>query len=176
MKNIAFHDFPSHYAITNTPLEFLLIAATESTILFVEFGNCEIMLEAYFLARFPKATSIFPPQVLQNCIAQFHRYFERPQSITAVHCSSIGSEFQQIVWRALQTIPVGQTRTYAQIATQIGKPAATRAVAQACATNPVAIAIPCHRVIGSDGKLRGYRWGIARKAALLQYENPNSVK
>jgi len=81
-----------------------------------------------------------------------------------------GTAFQARVWRALQEIPAGQTRTYAQVATAIGEPTATRAVARACATNRVALAVPCHRVIRSDGSLAGYRWGLAVKTALLESE------
>jgi AraC family transcriptional regulator of adaptative response/methylated-DNA-[protein]-cysteine methyltransferase len=75
------------------------------------------------------------------------------------------------VWQALQHIPRGETRTYAQLASEIGQPTAVRAVARACATNPVAVVIPCHRVIGSDGKLTGYRWGIDRKEKILEIES-----
>ncbi|HEX3471215.1 MAG TPA: methylated-DNA--[protein]-cysteine S-methyltransferase, partial [Silvibacterium sp.] len=78
--------------------------------------------------------------------------------------------FQMRVWQALQCIPRGETRTYAEIACAIGQPTAVRAVARACATNPVAVVIPCHRVIGSDGKLTGYRWGVQRKQKLLELE------
>jgi AraC family transcriptional regulator of adaptative response/methylated-DNA-[protein]-cysteine methyltransferase len=81
-----------------------------------------------------------------------------------------GTAFQARVWRALQEIPPGRTRTYAQVARSIGEPSAARAVARACATNKVALAIPCHRVVRSDGGLAGYRWGLAVKAALLDQE------
>jgi AraC family transcriptional regulator, regulatory protein of adaptative response / methylated-DNA-[protein]-cysteine methyltransferase len=74
------------------------------------------------------------------------------------------------VWRTLCTIPVGETRSYAQLAAMAGNPKAIRAVARSCATNPVSLAVPCHRVIGSDGSLTGYRWGVPRKKALLEQE------
>ena len=79
--------------------------------------------------------------------------------------------FQRRVWEALRQIPRGQTRTYSQIAQEIGQPTAVRAVARACATNPVAVVVPCHRVIGSDGTLTGYRWGVERKKKLLELEH-----
>jgi AraC family transcriptional regulator of adaptative response/methylated-DNA-[protein]-cysteine methyltransferase len=79
--------------------------------------------------------------------------------------------FQRRVWEALQRIPRGETRTYSQIAQEIGQPTAIRAVARACSTNPVAIVVPCHRVIGSDGTLTGYRWGLERKKKLLELEH-----
>jgi AraC family transcriptional regulator, regulatory protein of adaptative response / methylated-DNA-[protein]-cysteine methyltransferase len=81
-----------------------------------------------------------------------------------------GTAFQQRVWQALCAIPAGSTATYAEIAQHIGRPAAARAVAHACASNPLAVAIPCHRVVRTDGALSGYRWGIARKRALLEHE------
>jgi len=81
-----------------------------------------------------------------------------------------GTAFQQRVWQALQEIPAGETASYAQVAEQIGRPGAVRAVAQACAANALAVAIPCHRVVRTDGALSGYRWGVERKQALLQRE------
>jgi len=78
--------------------------------------------------------------------------------------------FQQRVWKALQAIPRGQTRSYAELARELGKPTAARAVAAACGANPVAIAVPCHRVVGADGSLTGYRWGVERKRKLLAAE------
>jgi len=81
-----------------------------------------------------------------------------------------GSEFQRQVWRALRQIPAGKTASYAEIARAIGRPTATRAVAQACGANPITVAIPCHRVVRSDGGLSGYRWGVERKAMLLWAE------
>jgi AraC family transcriptional regulator, regulatory protein of adaptative response / methylated-DNA-[protein]-cysteine methyltransferase len=81
-----------------------------------------------------------------------------------------GTAFQQRVWRTLCSIPAGETRTYAQLAMMAGNPKAIRAVARSCATNPVSLAVPCHRVIGSDGSLTGYRWGVPHKKALLEQE------
>jgi len=81
-----------------------------------------------------------------------------------------GTAFQQRVWEALRAIPYGETRSYAEVAAAIGRPSAARAVARACATNRVALVVPCHRVVGSGGNLSGYRWGIARKKALLDRE------
>ena len=86
-----------------------------------------------------------------------------------------GSRFQQRVWRALQGIPRGETRSYGAVARQLGLPRSPRAVARACASNPVALAIPCHRVVGADGELRGYRWGVERKQALLEREKESDL-
>jgi AraC family transcriptional regulator of adaptative response/methylated-DNA-[protein]-cysteine methyltransferase len=95
---------------------------------------------------------------------------ESPKSSFQLPLDLGGTDFQKEVWAALQTIPMGQTRTYWQLAQQLKRPTAVRAVANACAANPVAIAVPCHRVIGSDGHLRGYRWGVERKQKLLDAE------
>jgi len=84
--------------------------------------------------------------------------------------------FQRIVWNAISTIPYGETRAYHQLAESIGRPTATRAVARACATNPVALVVPCHRVVGADGSLTGFRWGVDRKAALLDMEKSTQPK
>lgn len=86
-----------------------------------------------------------------------------------------GTVFQQQVWQALQSIPLGTTLSYGELATKIGNPKAVRAIARACASNKVAVAIPCHRVVGRDGKLTGYRWGIGRKEALLARESLTSL-
>jgi AraC family transcriptional regulator of adaptative response/methylated-DNA-[protein]-cysteine methyltransferase len=83
-----------------------------------------------------------------------------------------GTAFQQMVWKELRQIPAGQTRSYAQVAKTIGRPNAVRAVANACASNPVAVVVPCHRVVQKNGSLAGYRWGVKRKAALLDKEHP----
>ncbi|HWC75562.1 MAG TPA: methylated-DNA--[protein]-cysteine S-methyltransferase, partial [Gemmatimonadales bacterium] len=83
--------------------------------------------------------------------------------------------FQRRVWRELQRIPFGKTRSYSEVARRIGQPRATRAVARACATNPVALAIPCHRVVRDDGTLGGYRWGLERKQALLEKERDSRI-
>jgi AraC family transcriptional regulator of adaptative response/methylated-DNA-[protein]-cysteine methyltransferase len=81
-----------------------------------------------------------------------------------------GTAFQVRVWEALRRIPLGETRSYAEVAAMIGAPRAVRAVARSCATNPVSLAVPCHRVVGSDGSLTGYRWGLPRKQALIKLE------
>jgi AraC family transcriptional regulator of adaptative response/methylated-DNA-[protein]-cysteine methyltransferase len=97
-------------------------------------------------------------------------YIEVPQGKLSLPLDAAGSVFQQRVWSALREIPCGETASYADIARAIGRPAAARAVAGACAANPLAVAVPCHRVVRADGKLSGYRWGAARKRALLARE------
>ena len=92
-------------------------------------------------------------------------------SLSRVPLDIRGTVFQRRVWQALQAIPAGETASYAEIAGRIGQPGASRAVGRACADNPVAVAIPCHRAVRADGALSGYRWGITRKAELLRREN-----
>jgi AraC family transcriptional regulator of adaptative response/methylated-DNA-[protein]-cysteine methyltransferase len=99
---------------------------------------------------------------------------ESPRSTFHIPTDVVGTDFQKEVWAALQTIPMGQTRTYWQLAQQLKRPTAVRAVANACAANPVAVVVPCHRVVGSDGRLRGYRWGVERKKQLLEAEAKQS--
>ena len=98
-------------------------------------------------------------------------YLEQPRGVLELPLDVQGTVFQRRVWQALQAIPAGETASYAEIAGRIGQPGASRAVGRACASNPVAVAIPCHRAVRANGELSGYRWGIARKAALLRREN-----
>ena len=95
---------------------------------------------------------------------------ETPHQARTLPLDIRGTAFQRRVWQALQTIPPGETRSYAQLATALGTPTAARAVAGACAANPLAIAVPCHRIVCGDGSLSGYRWGVERKRALLERE------
>jgi AraC family transcriptional regulator of adaptative response/methylated-DNA-[protein]-cysteine methyltransferase len=97
-------------------------------------------------------------------------YVAQPRQDLVLPLDVAGTAFQERVWRALAAIPRGKTASYADVAAAIGQPSAVRAVAQACAANPTALAIPCHRVVRTDGSLSGYRWGVERKAALLERE------
>ena len=103
-------------------------------------------------------------------MAKVVAYVEAPHKELELPLDMRGTAFQQQVWAALREIPPGETATYGEIARRIGKPAAVRAVGTACGANHIAVAIPCHRVVGSDGKLTGYRWGVQRKRALLDRE------
>ena len=102
--------------------------------------------------------------------AELADYFAGRRQAFAVPLDLIGTPFQQRVWQALRAVPAGQTLSYAELARRIGQPRAARAVARACASNVLAVAIPCHRVVRGDGALAGYRWGVARKQALLESE------
>ncbi len=121
-------------------------------------------------ARFPRAELQNGDERFSSWVAQVVAFIEAPQQELDLPLDIQGTAFQQRVWTALREIPVGSTASYAEIAARIGQPSAARAVARACATNPVALAIPCHRVVREDGKLGGYRWGLERKQALLERE------
>jgi AraC family transcriptional regulator of adaptative response/methylated-DNA-[protein]-cysteine methyltransferase len=164
-------DVAIHYTVADSPLGKMLIAATNAGLCFVGFGSLETELEDDLTARFPESErkrdeANLGPMVKQ-ILAQMTEHpvaLELPLDVRA-------TAFQRRVWEALRRIPRGETRTYSQIAEEIGQPTAVRAVARACATNPVAVVVPCHRVIGSDGTLTGYRWGVERKKKLLNLEN-----
>jgi AraC family transcriptional regulator, regulatory protein of adaptative response / methylated-DNA-[protein]-cysteine methyltransferase len=120
--------------------------------------------------QFPRAELLGGDKKFEKLVAQVIALVERPEAGLNLPLDVQGTAFQQRVWRLLRKIPCGQTATYAQIARQGGVPAAVRAVGRAIASNKLAVAIPCHRVIRTDGSLCGYRWGVERKAALLQRE------
>jgi AraC family transcriptional regulator of adaptative response/methylated-DNA-[protein]-cysteine methyltransferase len=120
--------------------------------------------------RFPRARIIGADAQFERLVARVVGLVEQPQASAKLPLDIRGTAFQQRVWQALGSIPAGKTATYTEIAAAIGAPKAVRAVAQACAANALAVAVPCHRVVRTDGKLAGYRWGIERKRALLDRE------
>lgn len=120
--------------------------------------------------RFPRGRIIGADAKFERLIAWVVGLVERPGASAKLPFDIRGTAFQQRVWQALRAIPVGKTTTYSEIAKAIGAPRAVRAVAQACAANALAVAIPCHRVVRTDGNLAGYRWGVERKRALLARE------
>jgi AraC family transcriptional regulator, regulatory protein of adaptative response / methylated-DNA-[protein]-cysteine methyltransferase len=121
--------------------------------------------------RFPKARLIGGDQAFEAKVAAVIAFVESPRLGLDLPLDIQGTLFQQRVWQALREIPVGTTVTYTQLALSIGMPNAIRAVASACAANTLAVAIPCHRVVRLDGSLSGYRWGLARKQALIARES-----
>jgi AraC family transcriptional regulator of adaptative response/methylated-DNA-[protein]-cysteine methyltransferase len=158
------------FAIGQSSLGAILVAATER-------GLCAILLDddPEFLirdlqARFPKAELLGGDPDFDAWVAQVVGFVEAPGIGLSLPIDVRGTAFQRRVWQALQAIPDGQTASYSDIAARIGQPAAVRAVAGACAANALAVAIPCHRVVRTDGSLSGYRWGIERKRALLERE------
>lgn len=158
------------FAVGQCSLGAILVAATERGICAIEFGDDPDALVRGLQDRFAKAQLIGADQRFEQLVAQVVGAVEDPKKAQALPLDVRGTAFQERVWIALRAIPVGRTASYAEIAARVGAPTARRAVAQACAANPAAVAIPCHRVVRTDGGLGGYRWGVARKEALLARE------
>ena len=159
-----------HWSTASTPLGRLIVAATPDGVCMIEFGDEEDELETRLQARFPKAMTVRADAELAAAVASVAAFIELPARGLSLPLDIQGTAFQRRVWQELQTIPAGTTASYGEIARRLGQPKAVRAVAHACATNGIALAIPCHRVIASDGKLSGYRWGIERKREILARE------
>jgi AraC family transcriptional regulator of adaptative response/methylated-DNA-[protein]-cysteine methyltransferase len=158
------------FAIGGCSLGSILVAKSERGVCAILLGNDPTLLMQNLRDQFPKAELIADVNGFEDLVAKVVGAMEKPRAGLELPLDIQGTVFQHKVWNALQQIPVGSTATYAEIANRIGIPAATRAVAQACGANSLAIAIPCHRVIRSDGTLSGYRWGVECKRALLQRE------
>jgi AraC family transcriptional regulator, regulatory protein of adaptative response / methylated-DNA-[protein]-cysteine methyltransferase len=148
----------------------ILVAATDKGVCAIFFGDDPKALDQELHNRFPRAKLIAGDREFGKLVAKVVAYVEAPHKDLDLPLDIRGTAFQHQVWAALREIPPGETVTYGDIARRIGKPAAVRAVGTACGANHIAVAIPCHRVLGSDGKLTGYRWGTARKRALLDRE------
>jgi AraC family transcriptional regulator, regulatory protein of adaptative response / methylated-DNA-[protein]-cysteine methyltransferase len=158
------------YAAEPCALGVIIIAATQRGVCAIEFGDSAHTLVARIRERFPKAALRPADAEFKKWIGQILAYIEQPRGVLDLPLDVQGTVFQQRVWNALKEIPAGSTASYADVANKIGQPRAVRAVAQACASNTLAVAIPCHRVVRADGTLSGYRWGAERKAALLKRE------
>ena len=157
-------------AFADCPFGRLLVGATEHGVCFVGFAEPDAALEGDLRRRFPHAELVRDDPGLAETVAAVLRFIDEPRAGLALPLDLRGTAFQLRVWQALCRIPAGETRSYADLAAMIGSPRAARAVARGCATNPVALAVPCHRVVGRDGDLTGYRWGVPRKRALLERE------
>lgn len=157
-------------AFADCPFGRLLIGATGRGVCFLGFAEPDDALLAELRRRFPNAGIVPDDSGLTDTVRAVLAFIQEPKAALALPLDLRGTAFQQRVWAALCQIPPGETRTYGDIAATIGAPRAVRAVARSCATNPVALAVPCHRVIGQNGKLTGYRWGLPRKQALLAAE------
>ena len=158
------------YAIADSPLGRLLVAATSKGICSVKLGDRDEALERDLQSEYP-AASITPNRSdLARWVTAILGYLSGRRPHLDLPLDIQATAFQWKVWRYLQSIPYGETRAYSQVARDIGRPAAVRAVARACATNPTALVIPCHRVVGKNGSLTGYRWGVDRKKRLLANE------
>jgi AraC family transcriptional regulator of adaptative response/methylated-DNA-[protein]-cysteine methyltransferase len=164
------------YVTVPTSLGQLLVAATERGVCRVALGDNVAMLQKDLLAEFPRARVVQDKRgSLHGWVTSILGYLDGREPVLELPLDIRSTAFQRRVWQELQRIPFGKTRSYAEVARSIGKPTATRAVARACATNPVALVIPCHRVVREDGDLGGYRWGLERKKALLEKEGDTQV-
>jgi len=164
------------YTIADSALGQLLVAATERGICFVGLGENPAALEANLTGEYPAATIERDETTLGEWVAAIVRHLSGEQIELDLPLDVRATAFQSRVWNALLEIPYGSTRTYGEVAAALGQPTAARAVARACATNPVALVVPCHRVVGDGGDLRGYRWGVDRKRKLLQQENVGTLE
>lgn len=158
------------YTIVDSRLGKLMVAATEKGICSVSFGDTEDELTNELRHEFFAATIENNGAKLTDAVTAILKSLDGEKTILTLPLDLRASAFQMRVWSELRKIPYGETRSYGQVAASLGNPKAFRAVARACATNPVALVNPCHRVIASDGKLSGYRWGVERKEQLLAEE------
>jgi AraC family transcriptional regulator of adaptative response/methylated-DNA-[protein]-cysteine methyltransferase len=159
-----------HFAVGECSLGSILVARSDRGVCAILLGDDPDALVRELQDRFPKARLIGADQEFEQLVATVVGFVEAPARGLALPLDVRGTAFQQRVWQALREIPCGSTASYAEIAARIGSPKAVRAVAQACASNPIAVAIPCHRVVRTDGALSGCRWGVERKRALLGRE------
>jgi AraC family transcriptional regulator of adaptative response/methylated-DNA-[protein]-cysteine methyltransferase len=158
------------FAVGQCDLGAILVAATETGVCAIELDDDPEVLIRRLEDRFPKAELVGADAAFEVTVARVVGYVQAPGEGLDLPLDVRGTAFQEKVWQALRRIPAGRTASYAEIAKAIGMPRAVRAVAAACAANPVALAIPCHRVVRADGALSGYRWGVERKRALLARE------
>jgi AraC family transcriptional regulator of adaptative response/methylated-DNA-[protein]-cysteine methyltransferase len=163
-------DAEIRFAIGECSLGAILVARSEKGVCAISFGDDPGALVRDLEDRFPNARLIGDDRGFEQLVARVVGFVEAPQLGLDLPLDVRGSAFEERVWQALRGIPSGKTASYSEIAHRIGKPSAARAVARACAANKVAVAIPCHRVVRSDGGLAGYRWGVERKRALLERE------
>ncbi len=159
------------YTIAGSPLGWLLVAATARGLCRVAFGEDVAALESELHRAFPQARIVRDDARLAAIATGLTSYLEGRGPCPDAPLDLPGTPFQRRVWEALRAIPYGETRTYGQIAAALDLgPGAARAVGGACAANPVALVVPCHRAVASDGWLQGFRWGLERKRALLDME------
>jgi len=158
------------YSIAKSPLGKVLVAATERGVSAVYLGEAENVLVAELRQEYPQAKISPATDSFQRWVREIVQRIEGKEPRLELPLDLQATAFQRRVWQELQRIPRGRTRTYSQVARSLGQPKAVRAVARACATNPVSIVVPCHRVIREDGTLAGYRWGLSRKQQLLAQE------
>jgi AraC family transcriptional regulator of adaptative response/methylated-DNA-[protein]-cysteine methyltransferase len=163
-------DVAIRYTAADCPLGRLLLAATERGVCAVYLGDADVALEAELKREYPAARVARDDEGLRGWLGELLDHLGGEQPHLELPLDVRATAFQWRVWQELRAIPYGSTRTYREVAEALGRPTAARAVARACATNPVSVLIPCHRVVRGDGELGGYRWGLGRKQALLERE------
>ena len=168
-----------HYTIVASPLGRLLVGATSQGISALYLGEADAALESALRKEYPRAEirrDTSGSKNLGGWVDQILAHLRGKEPQLDLPTDVQATAFQRRVWEELRGIPYGATRTYTEVARSIGRPAAIRAVARACATNPVSVVVPCHRVVRQDGNLAGYRWGLERKRALLEHEMAEKAK
>lgn len=162
---------PISYAVSQCTLGSILVAVGKSGICAIFLGSDPGALAAELRDRFPGTVLVEGDSRVEELATEVKQLVESPGMESSLPLDVGGTPFQRRVWEVLRQIPAGTTATYSDIAARIGSPEAVRAVAQACGANPLAVAIPCHRVVRKDGRLSGYRWGVERKRELLLRES-----
>jgi AraC family transcriptional regulator of adaptative response/methylated-DNA-[protein]-cysteine methyltransferase len=163
------------FTIAASPLGHVLVAATKRGISAIYLSENDATLESELRREYPRAQIERDRRGLENWVRQIVAHLRGREPRLDLPTDVQATAFQRRVWEELRRIPYGTTRTYTQVARAIGQPTAVRAVARACATNPVSIVVPCHRVVREDGNLAGYRWGISRKEALIAHESQHAA-
>ncbi len=159
-----------HFAAGEGPLGSVLVARTEEGVCAILLGDHPRELALELRARMPEARLTGADALCDDYISRVIEFIEAPRNGLDLPLDVQGTPFQKRLWKTLQSIPAGVTVTYSELARRLDAPDSARAVARACATNSLALAIPCHRVVGKNGSLTGYRWGVDRKRALLAKE------
>jgi AraC family transcriptional regulator, regulatory protein of adaptative response / methylated-DNA-[protein]-cysteine methyltransferase len=169
-RNVAAMNTHIHFDIGSSTLGQVLVALNDKGLCAILPGDSPATVKRELRERFPGAQIEQDPARLARVLPKVLAFVDGRSATLDLPLDPAGTDFQQRVWRALRGIPVGKTASYADIARRIDAPKSFRAVAQACGANPLALVIPCHRVVRNDGALSGYRWGVARKRALLERE------
>jgi AraC family transcriptional regulator, regulatory protein of adaptative response / methylated-DNA-[protein]-cysteine methyltransferase len=164
------------FSVVTSPFGHVLIAATANGVCAVKLGDNESALERELRREYPAADIRAKEKPRPEWVKAIVQHLRGRDASVELPIDVQATAFQWKVWRALQQIPCGETRAYADVARAIGRPTAARAVARACATNPVCLVVPCHRVVQTDGGLGGYRWGVERKKRLLAAEHRRAAK
>lgn len=165
-----FNTMDMRYGFAQSPVGLMVVAQTDVGVCAVLFGESREQLIEELTTRFPKAQLLFDEQNLSLHLQAIIKHLHEPSKCNDIPLDIQGTAFQERVWQALRQIPCGSTASYAEVAKAINQPKAARAVAKACSSNPIAVLIPCHRVVKGNGELSGYRWGVERKRALLDSE------